>query len=197
MVPLLRQDDDRFGQNLRVVFRQQIQPWHPTSTLTHEAAAAVLRLTPTKFWDFAAVMFKHQENFFDEAVKDEGRNATYDRLAALAVEAITRTETRETADGETKKDESENGQGMGKSRDDIKSSIDRNQIMDLLKIGTHGSNAGNKVTADVKLMVKAARVAGVHISPTVFFDGVEEKGISSSFTSDQWKDWLERNVLEI
>ena len=142
-------------------------------------------------------MFKHQENFFDEAVKDEGRNATYDRLAALAVEAITRTETRETADGETKKDESENGQGMGKSRDDIKSSIDRNQIMDLLKIGTHGSNAGNKVTADVKLMVKAARVAGVHISPTVFFDGVEEKGISSSFTSDQWKDWLERNVLEI
>lgn len=52
---------------------------------------------------------------------------------------------------------------------------------------------------------------GVHVTPTVFFNvsdpcvvsngqvdfeqGIEEKSISSSFTSDQWKEWLQKNVV--
>ncbi|PHH61465.1 hypothetical protein CDD81_373 [Ophiocordyceps australis] len=72
--------------NLQVVFRQQIQPWHPASTLLHEAALAVLRLEPAKFWRFSAVLFDKQKDFFDEAVAHEGRNATYSRLADLARE---------------------------------------------------------------------------------------------------------------
>jgi hypothetical protein len=35
---------------------------------------------------------------------------------------------------------------------------------------------------------------GVHVSPTVFFDGIEERGISSSFSKEQWEEWLEKNV---
>lgn len=37
------------------IFRQQIQPWHPASTLTHEAGVAVVRVKPEKFWEFSAV----------------------------------------------------------------------------------------------------------------------------------------------
>lgn len=69
---------------VRVIFRQQIQPWHPSSTLVHEAGAAVLRLAPSKFWEFSANLFEAQKEYFDVGVVGESRNETYKRLAKLA-----------------------------------------------------------------------------------------------------------------
>jgi hypothetical protein len=74
----------QYGPRLQVLFRQHIQPWHPSSTLTHEAGVAVLRLAPEKFWDFSAALFKRQTEFFDVSVVNETRNATYGRLAKIA-----------------------------------------------------------------------------------------------------------------
>ena len=97
---------------------------------------------------------------------NERRNETYGRLVQLATESA---------------------------------GVDAEEMMGLLRVSDEpaadGSlNSGNGVTDDVKGIVKAARVIGVHVSPTVFFDGVEEKGISSSFTKEQWEEWLEKNV---
>lgn len=50
----------------------------------HEAAAAVLKVAPEKFWEFSQVLFKEQREYFDEKVVNEVRNDTYKRLAALA-----------------------------------------------------------------------------------------------------------------
>jgi hypothetical protein len=50
--PLIRQ---KHSSKVQIIFRQQIQPWHPSSTLVHEAGIAVLKLQPTKFWDFSKV----------------------------------------------------------------------------------------------------------------------------------------------
>jgi len=55
-------------------------------------------------------------------------------------------------------------------------------------------NSGNGITDDVKVLVKMNRMQGVHVTPTVVFDGVVENGISSSFDGKQWGEWLERNV---
>lgn len=74
----------QYSSRVQVIFRQQIQPWHPSSTLTHEAGAAVLRLAPEKFWEFSAALFKHQTEFFDVSVVNETRNKTYERLAKIA-----------------------------------------------------------------------------------------------------------------
>ena len=74
----------QYGSRLQVIFRQHIQPWHPSSTLTHEAGAAVLRLAPEKFWDFSSALFKRQTEFFDVSVVNETRNKTYERLAKIA-----------------------------------------------------------------------------------------------------------------
>lgn len=41
-------------------------------------------------------------------------------------------------------------------------------------------NSGNQVTNDLKVMVKMARLVGIHVSPTVVFDGVVANDISSS-----------------
>jgi hypothetical protein len=151
---------------LRLIFRQHIQPWHPSSTLTHEAGLAVLRLAPAKFWDFSAALFERQREYFDVNVVNETRNETYKRLARLARESV---------------------------------GVEEEEVMKLLTVSDQpgadgGLNTGNGVTEDLKGLVKAGRVVGVHVSPTVFFDGVEERGISSSWTGGQWEEWLERNV---
>ncbi|EER40739.1 conserved hypothetical protein [Histoplasma capsulatum H143] len=154
------------SKHLQVIFRQQIQPWHPSSTLTHEAGLAVLKLAPEKFWPFSAALFAKQKEFFDVSVVNEKRNDTYVRLAKIGAEV----------------------------------GVDEGAMLKLLKISDQPDkdgnlNIGNGVTTDMKLMVKAARVVGTHVTPTVFFDGVEERSISSSFTREQWEEWLQKNVV--
>ncbi|KAL8894842.1 MAG: hypothetical protein Q9207_008396, partial [Kuettlingeria erythrocarpa] len=62
ILPTLSQ---KYPRKVQFIFRQQIQPWHPSSTLCHEAGAAVLRLAPEKFWDFSKALFDRQKEFFD------------------------------------------------------------------------------------------------------------------------------------
>ncbi|KAF2858747.1 hypothetical protein K470DRAFT_259464 [Piedraia hortae CBS 480.64] len=156
----------KYADKVQFIFRQQIQPWHPSSTLVHEAGAAVLKVDASKFWDFSRVLFENQDDYFDVGVVNETRNETYKRLAKLA--------------GST--------------------GIDEGKVFELLKIddkpGKDGSkNSGNGVTNDIKLMVKANRLTGVHVTPTVLFNGVVENGISSSFTKDDWEKWLKDNAV--
>ncbi|KAI9163147.1 hypothetical protein HJFPF1_04746 [Paramyrothecium foliicola] len=158
--------DPRWAANLAVVFRQQVQPWHPSSTLAHEAALAVLRLAPARFWDFSARLFAAQKDYFDVAVVNETRNQTYRRLASLA------------------------GQVDGVDGDDVYRLL---EISD--KPGPDGAlNVGNQVTNDLKLVTKMNRLIGVHVTPTVVYDGVLQD-VSSSWGLDQWKEWLEKNVV--
>lgn len=125
---VLPQVPKQYSGKVQFLFRQQIQPWHPSSTLVHEAAAAVLQIAPDKFWPFSAALFEHQKEFFDVNVVKEGRNDTYKRLAQVAA-------------------------GVG---------VDESKIYDLLEISDKpgkdgGLNVGNKVTNDVKLMVKVKK----------------------------------------
>ncbi|WPH02667.1 Hypothetical protein R9X50_00553300 [Acrodontium crateriforme] len=155
----------KYPNTVQFIFRQQIQPWHPSSTLVHEAGAAVLKTCPDKFWDFSKALFDKQDAYFDVNVVHEPRNKTYERLAKLAAEV----------------------------------GIDEKKIYSLLEIphkpGKDGAlNSGNAVTDDIKLMVKANRLTGVHVTPTVLFNGVVENGISSSFSQADWESWFEKNI---
>lgn len=43
----------KYGGKVKVIFRLQVQPWHGSSTFTHEAALAVARVSPENFWSFS------------------------------------------------------------------------------------------------------------------------------------------------
>jgi hypothetical protein len=78
--------------------------------------------------------------------------------------------------------------------------VNESEMLKLLwisdKPGEDGSlNTGNGVTNDLKVLVKMNRMQGVHVTPTVVFNGVVENGISSSFSGQQWEEWLEKNVV--
>lgn len=66
--------------------------------------------------------------------------------------------------------------------------LDRN----LFRINQTESNAGNAMTADLKYHIKYARKHGVHMSPTVFVDGLEEPAIDSKWTVEQWTAYLDK-----
>ena len=156
----------KYGSDLVLIFRQHIQPWHPSSTLVHEAGHAVLKLQPDKFWAFSAALFDRQTDFFDVNVVGETRNATYKRLAAIAGSV----------------------------------GVDEGKVYGLLEIadkpGEDGAlNSGNGVTDLVKLQVKQNRATGIHVTPSVVFDGIFNGEISSSWTKDQWEEWLDKNVV--
>ncbi|KAF2831208.1 hypothetical protein CC86DRAFT_366628 [Ophiobolus disseminans] len=156
---------EKYGDRVVTIFRQQIQPWHPSSTLVHEAGYAVQKVDSTKFYEFSAALFDQQKDFFDVNVVNETRNNTYKRLAKIAGSV----------------------------------GVDEKKVYDLLEIsdkpGEDGSlNTGNKVTDDVKIQVKANRLTGVHVTPTVVFNGVVNNDISSGWSESQWEEWLEKNV---
>jgi len=156
------------SNNTVFIFRQLIQPWHPSSTLVHEAALAVLKLTsssPTKFWAFSAALFEHQKEYFDVNMVNETRNATYARLAKLAKDSV---------------------------------ALGEEDVMKLLSISDKPNekgdlNSGNGVTVDVRTITKMARRVGAHVTPTVFLDGVEAGEISSGWSKEQWEEWLQKN----
>jgi protein-disulfide isomerase len=156
---------EKYSDRVVTIFRQQIQPWHPSSTLVHEAGYAVQKIDSSKFWGFSEKLFDQQKDFFDVSLVNETRNATYKRLAKIAGSV----------------------------------GVDEGKVYGLLEIsdkpGEDGSlNSGNGVTDDVKVQVKANRLTGVHVTPTVVFDGVVNNEISSSWTAEQWEEWLEKNV---
>lgn len=78
----------QYADKVQFLFRHQIQPWHPSSTLVHEAGIAVARLAPSKFWDFSYALFDHCEDYYDESVYKETRPETYMRLAELAEKSV-------------------------------------------------------------------------------------------------------------
>jgi len=160
--PLIEKD---YAGQVQFIFRHQVQPWHPSSTLVHEAALAVEMVDKSKFWEFSNALFEKQVDYFDVNVVNETRNQTYTRLASLA-------------------------QQVG---------VPSDKIYDLLKIADKpmdGSfNSGNQVTNSFKLHVKAARQVSVHISPTVVFNGNVENAISSGWELEQWRKWLQDNIV--
>jgi hypothetical protein len=111
-------------------------------------------------------LFDDAKSFYDVNVVNETRNQTYQRLSKIGA----------------------------------KVGLDEQKMFELLKISDKSAedgslNIGNGVTNDLKVLVKMNRMQGVHVTPTVVFDGVVENGISSSFSADQWEEWLERTVV--
>ncbi|KAF8806257.1 hypothetical protein BYT27DRAFT_7234137 [Phlegmacium glaucopus] len=74
----------KYEGKVKVIFRPQVQPWHASSTLTHEAGLAVFRVSPENFWRFSLELFKQQEDYFDIPSQDLSPRQIREKLAQLA-----------------------------------------------------------------------------------------------------------------
>ncbi|ODQ63727.1 hypothetical protein NADFUDRAFT_84331 [Nadsonia fulvescens var. elongata DSM 6958] len=159
------ESDSTPSSQVLFVFHQVPQPWHPTSTLMHEAALAVAQLTqsPEKFWKFSKALFDNQVQYFDSETYHETRPQTYERLAQLAASTV----------------------GVDKA-----AVLELITVAPAVEGKPH--NNGNKVAVDFKYNVRYARQIGVHVTPTVAVDGIIDNTIESSFSSDQWIERLSK-----
>ncbi|KAI9591537.1 thioredoxin-like protein [Syncephalis fuscata] len=152
-----------YPNKVQFIFRQQIQPWHPQSTLVHEAALAAERVNKERFFDIAKSLFENQKAYFDEALVNATREQTYQQLAEQL------------------------GQVLNKPAASIHAEL-------AVPTDVSPQNLGNKVTDDLKWHIKYARQLGVHVSPTVYWDGIVDNSVSSSWTLDQWKEYIEKRL---
>lgn len=71
-----------------VIIHQVPQPWHPHSTLLHEAALAVRQLAPERYFDFFGALCDAFDQYTEDKLVDETRAQTMLRLCALAEEKV-------------------------------------------------------------------------------------------------------------
>ncbi|KAL3928022.1 MAG: hypothetical protein SGBAC_012829 [Bacillariaceae sp.] len=68
--------------------------------------------------------------------------------------------------------------------------VDKVAVKALLMMGEAGGNAGNEMTKHLKFACKFHRTRGVHVTPTVFVNGVEAGVVSSGWSEEDWKKFL-------
>lgn len=68
--------------------------------------------------------------------------------------------------------------------------VDKAAVKALLMPTGTGGNEGNAMTQEIKWVCKYHRTRGVHVTPTVFVNGLEAGVVSSSWSGDDWKKFL-------
>ncbi|KAH9943187.1 uncharacterized protein BXZ73DRAFT_40210 [Epithele typhae] len=157
--PLLG-ENGKYAGKVKVIFRNQVQPWHSSSTLVHEAGLAVARVAPDSFWKFSLALFKNQGEYFDIPTSTMTPVQIREKLATLFAEST--------------------GMEAASFGDQL-----------VLKSTPNG---GTAVTDDLKYTVKFSRQNGIHVSPTVLWDGLVANETSSSWSEREWTDFLEKKV---
>lgn len=150
-----------YDGKVKAIFRPQVQPWHASSTLVHEAGLAVVRVSPDNFWRFSLALFKKQGEYFDIPTSTLTPTQIRENLAQLAASVI--------------------GSGL------------KDEFSELLKLKTT-PNGGVAVTDDLKYTIKFSRQNGIHVSPTVLWDGLVANEISSSWGEKEWTEFLAAKV---
>ena len=131
-----------YGEKVRFVFYHQPQPWHPQSTMLHEAGVGVYNLGGVDaFWKFSAALFDTATDFYDANTYDKSRSQIYEELAALAQSAA------------------------GVPKADLLAKLRRIEKEGEL-------NTGNECTQNLKFFVKLGRQTGIHVSPTTTLNGM-------------------------
>ena len=139
---LVEQVGPHYGEDLKVVFYHQVQPWHPQSPILHEAAIAVHQLGgDAAFYKFSSALMEGQKDFFDANVWDKSRADLHKTLAALA------------------------SSSAGVKEEDVLAKLAR-------AVEEGALNTGNACTLELKFYVKLGRQTGIHVSPTTTLNGM-------------------------
>ncbi|GAA6041605.1 hypothetical protein JCM8097_007764 [Rhodosporidiobolus ruineniae] len=171
LLPLIDKDPV-VQKHLQIVIRQVPQPWHASSTLVHEAALGVSKSLVDGGASFQDDKVGIAFRAFWDALIDK-QDAYYDE--PTAVESPNQTRDRLA---------------------DLAATIPGVDRAAFLKaISVDKGNSGTSVTSDLKLQVKLHRSRGIHVTPTVALDGLVEPSISSSFTGEDWKKFLQEKIL--
>ena len=72
--------------------------------------------------------------------------------------------------------------------------VDKAAVLEKVKYLGTSPNSGNEMGQQVKWYVKLGRKNGIHVTPTVYVNGIEEGKISSGWTLEQWTEYLDEKL---
>ena len=148
---------------INFVVQQVPQPWHPQGTYVHEAALAVKEVAPECYPAYLLAVYTAFDAgmFKDDTTWDKTRPQIYADLLGLL------------------------------KTDEALKAVDAAAVAKLLEPNPSGGNAGTPMTQHIKWSAKYHRCRGVHVTPTVHVNGLEAGIVSSGWSGDQWKAFLE------
>ncbi|KAG6832350.1 hypothetical protein H0H87_001814 [Tephrocybe sp. NHM501043] len=156
--------DGKYGNKVKVIIRLQVQPWHASSTLTHESALA---------------LFKNQGDYFDIPTSTLTPLQIREKLGQLAAQIIPPTAVEEFKDLLTLKSTPNGGNAV---TDDLKYTSESSNLVAI-------NSCGVTIPA-----VKFSRQNSIHVSPTVLWDGLVASEVSSSWGVKEWSEFLANKV---
>ena len=171
----------KHADQVQVIFRQQVQSWHPHATLIHEVALAAehvllhhssnagagSKIASTDavngFWSVSKALFAVGAEFGDDKVLDMSQRQLYKNITQMLFDH---------------------------SKELSGTSITQEQFVELLISKKDQGATKHDLTADFKWHLKLSRHNSIHVSPTLLVDGIVEQSYGSTWTVDDWKRLL-------
>ncbi|PWN89127.1 hypothetical protein FA10DRAFT_272366 [Acaromyces ingoldii] len=197
LLPLIFEPSSPYYGKVRIILRPYPQPWHSSAPILAEAALAIARLAEPSgknaveetnnlvdpklnaFWVFSREVMKNQEAYFDGPSRTKNPDQIRGDFVNLAVATLGEQPKREK--GKPLVKSHERGMPLGQA------------VKNLVRVEPEG-NAGSAVAPDLKYCVKIGRQNGIHVTPTMIWNGLVEPSISSSYGEKEWKDFLEKHI---
>eukprot|EP00967_Tisochrysis_lutea_P096877 scaffold142045_cov34-Tisochrysis_lutea.AAC.1 len=151
---------EKFGPSVNFVLHQVPQPWHAQGSYVHEAVICVREVAPSKY---AAFVMSIADAFDNKGMFTD--SDTWNKTRAQVYADLIALAAQTLSESEVKKVES-----MLQPKGD--------------------SHAGNQAMQQMKWITKGHRSRAVHITPTVYVNGVEASIVSSGWSGEQWEKFL-------
>ncbi|KAK4685881.1 hypothetical protein P7C73_g4254, partial [Tremellales sp. Uapishka_1] len=191
VLPLLSKGGKYDGQ-LSLIARIYPQPFHYLGSIHTEALLVFGAAYPGLFWTYlsavrlapplchvhvrgiadvrSAQIMETQETYYNQKAAKLTIDEVRDQLVHLAIKTL---EEEHAISGPT-----------SKVYGDLRAKLEV----------TTSPNGGNEATAGLKHTVKIGRQNGIHVTPTVLFDGLKEDSVSSSWGKDEWEKFLKEKL---
>ena len=166
-------DGDMFAKldgKVCFVFQNVPQPWHPQTVYLHEVSLLVKKHSPAAFAKFVRAVYKEFAGgfgrFFDEDTYEKSRKEIYAELVELAG-------------------------GVGADKEKIAADLKLMKLVLPPAAPKPELMALTEATTAIKWAVQYQRKRGVHTTPTVFVNGIENGICSSGWDAAKWELFLE------
>lgn len=196
LLPVVRGDSSAYAHDVSFVFHNVIQPWHHQSLWLHESAYVVRMLYPECEFAYWTALFADAPRFYDREVYNLSRREFYDEISEFAAGVVAEALSGRGGDGATTADPSVTSVRNRMLQYLIPPRQDGGHYPEEARyLGSSPDDDENAIFPFTRQTVKFQRKRGVHVTPTVFFNGIEQPDISSKWTSDDWKRFLNRALL--
>ncbi|BEI96278.1 hypothetical protein CcaverHIS631_0112270 [Cutaneotrichosporon cavernicola] len=161
----------KYHGKVELIIRVYAQPFHYFSAFPCEAILVFCNEHPDLFWEYFMASFAIQDNWFNKMVKDKTPLQCQQAYVDVALDVL----------------EKHGRLPAGPRSKAAGAMMDKLQVQDKM-------NGGSTMFTEIKYLTREGRQNGIHFTPTVLLNGLEDGSVSSSFGKDDWDKYLAEKI---